>query len=136
VTVLDVKKCPVPIIVSLVLIIVQNGKVKRNVQSNHCINNSQASIERQLRDLGSWKLAICIPKLHHSFIILTGVSIRAHTVVACLFHGIVDRVGTSEVYCFRNDLKLGGIGCVRRKKERAELIFRAEVGFYAGLIAD
>lgn len=106
------------------------------LQTDNCVDDSQATIKRELRDLRSWKFTVRVSELDHGLVVHAGVSVRAHTIESSLFDRIIDGRGIIEVDCFGNDGKFGGLGDIRGKNERTDFVFRAEVRLHTGLITD
>lgn len=57
--------------------------------ANDGVDNSHASVERQLRNLGGRKLAVCIPKLGNGPVFLAFLGKRLDAVVSGLLNGVV-----------------------------------------------
>lgn len=106
------------------------------IPSNDSVNNGQTSVERQLRNLGSGKLAVRIAESHHSAIIFTRVCVGADTVETGLPNGVLDGSRVVEVDSGGEDGVLGGIGRVLRQEEGANLVFRTQLCINIGRIAD
>lgn len=95
----------------------------RHIHSNDGVHNSHSSIERELGNLRSRKLAVRVSESHHCRISLPIKCVGADTVEAGLSHGILDGIGVLQMDCLRDDRTLGDLACVFGEEERANLLF-------------
>lgn len=63
------------------------------IHRHNSIDDGEAPIEGQLRNLGGLQLPVGIPELHDSFVIFCRKSVCSNTIVSRPFYWVVHRLG-------------------------------------------
>ena len=108
-----------------------------DLRSNDSIDNRQAPIERQLRDLRRRKLPICIPKLHDGSVRRRILKlVRPHAIIPRLLDRVLNRCCASQINSFANNEVSRRARCIGLKDEFANVGLVAESGGDAVFVAD
>lgn len=100
------------------------------------VEERYASIEGQLWDLCSGKLAVGIPKLDDGLVVARSELVREDAVIARVFDIVFDRLGVLQVDRFADDKVLGLFGGIRRQDELSNVLLFTESGLDILLLAD
>lgn len=85
---------------------------KAPVDSHEEIKKRNSSVERQLGDLGSWELAISIPKFNDGLVIASGELVCEDTIIAGVLDIIFDGARVLQMDGLGRDQILGLFGGV------------------------
>lgn len=93
---------------------------------NQCVENGYSSVEWQLRYLGGWKLSKGVAEFDDGRVVVGGVLVREHAVVAGLLDLIFDRLGIFQVYCVGEYEVLGLLGRIGCQNKLSDVLFFTE----------
>lgn len=100
------------------------------------IENRYSSIEWQFGYLGCRELSIRVAKFDDSGVVVCGVLVRKHAVVARLLDFVLDRGSIFQVYSVSEDEVLGLLGRIGCQDELSDVLLLAEPVFDLLLLAD
>lgn len=100
------------------------------------IENRYSSIEWQFGYLSCRELSVRVAEFDDRGVVVCGVLIREHTVVACLLDLVLDRLSIFQVYCVSEYEVLGFLGRIGCQDELSDVLLFAEPVFDLLLLAD